>query len=168
MFHHTNSVFKGEKWLGYIFTTPSLHRTHHSTERSEHDNNYGAILSVWDRLFGTVLEVEPKKIGINGYSPLDFVNLVKFGFVEKLPPVPMPVNLDAMIAEAAYYKAEKRKFKPGQEWDDWLEAKQEIIHSVFSDSKVQTNPFSAIQINTANWLNKLYYSLGFCGKHYQP
>ena len=160
MFHHTNSIFKGEKWLSYIFTTPSLHRTHHSVERSEHDSNYGAILSVWDRLFGTLLEVEPKKIGINGYSPLDFVNLVKFGFIGKLPPVPMPANLDAMIAEAAYYKAEKRNFIPGQEWDDWLAAKQEIIQMVSKSRKVSAMPLLASQRNGGNWLNKLLCYVG--------
>jgi sterol desaturase/sphingolipid hydroxylase (fatty acid hydroxylase superfamily) len=160
MFHHTNSSFKGEKWLSYMFTTPALHRTHHSVERKEHDSNYGAILSIWDRLVGTLLESEPVAIGINGNSPLDFINLVKFGFVEKLPPVALPVNLDLMIAEAAYYKAEKRNFKPGQEWDDWLEAKQEILHSISRNQKIQMSPLIATQRNTVNWLNKLYCSLG--------
>ena len=162
MFHHTNSSFKGERWLGYLFTTPSLHRTHHSVERKEHDSNYGAILSIWDRLFGTLLEVEPKIIGINGYSPMDFINLVKFGFIEKLPPVPLPINLDVMIAEAAYYKAEKRKFEPGQEWDDWLEAKQEILQMVYSNKNAPIYPSKLIQHSMENWLNKLCSSLGFC------
>jgi sterol desaturase/sphingolipid hydroxylase (fatty acid hydroxylase superfamily) len=160
MFHHTNSTFKGERWLGYIFTTPSLHRTHHSVERKEHDSNYGAILSIWDRLFGTLLEFEPKKIGVNGYSPLDFISLVKFGFVKKLPPVPLPANLDVMIAEAAYYKAEKRNFKPGQEWDDWLAAQQEILRSVYGNRKNPLNLFISIQSNAVNWFNKLNCSLG--------
>jgi hypothetical protein len=31
-----------------------------------------------------------------------------------------------MIAEAAYYRAEKRSFALGQELDDWLEAEKEI------------------------------------------
>ena len=32
----------------------------------------------------------------------------------------------AMVAVNAYYRAEKRGFKPGQELDDWLEAEHEI------------------------------------------
>jgi len=68
LFHHTNSTFKGEKWFGYVFTTPTLHRTHHSIERKEHDNNYGAILIIWDRLLGTFLGREPAEIGVKGYS----------------------------------------------------------------------------------------------------
>jgi hypothetical protein len=31
-----------------------------------------------------------------------------------------------MIAEAAYYKAESRKFAPDQEMEDWLEAEKEV------------------------------------------
>jgi len=32
-----------------------MHRLHHSRERSEHDSNYGSMLSLWDRLFGSFL-----------------------------------------------------------------------------------------------------------------
>lgn len=31
-----------------------------------------------------------------------------------------------LISEAAYYKAEKRGFSPGQEDEDWLQAEEEI------------------------------------------
>jgi hypothetical protein len=49
---------------------------------------------------------------------------VKFGFTMGNRPTEFPINLEAMIAEAAYYKAEKRNFYPGQEIRDWLEAKK--------------------------------------------
>jgi sterol desaturase/sphingolipid hydroxylase (fatty acid hydroxylase superfamily) len=39
--------------LDYVFSTPDLHRWHHSEIYEEGDNNYGAVVSVWDRLFGT-------------------------------------------------------------------------------------------------------------------
>ena len=35
----------------------------------------------------------------------------------------------AMIAEAAYYKAEKRGFMPGLEVTDWLDAEKELAAS---------------------------------------
>lgn len=127
MFHHTNISFQYERMLGYVMIVPFLHRAHHSTERSEHDSNYGAILSIWDRLFGTLLEVEPKRIGIKGNSPQDVYNLIKFGFSFENPAYGQPANLDMMIAEAAYYKAEKRNFYPGNDLRDWLEAKADIV-----------------------------------------
>lgn len=138
MFHHTNISFKGEKWLGRVFIVPYLHRAHHSTERNEHDSNYGAVLSIWDQLFGTLAEIRPETVGIRGHSPQDFVNLVKFGFNVYNPPKPqhLPVALEVMIAEAAYYKAEKRNFYPGNELRDWLEAKREIIALVYGDKSI--------------------------------
>lgn len=36
------------------------------------------------------------------------------------------VDFEAMVAEAAYYKAEQRGFAPGFEMDDWLEAEREL------------------------------------------
>jgi sterol desaturase/sphingolipid hydroxylase (fatty acid hydroxylase superfamily) len=127
MFHHTNISFKYERFLGRVMIVPFLHRVHHSTERSEHDRNYGAALSVWDRLFGTLSVVEPKRIGIKGKSPQDLINLIKFGFGLETPDHVRPANLDAMIAEAAFYKAEKRNFYPGYDLRDWLEAKADIL-----------------------------------------
>jgi sterol desaturase/sphingolipid hydroxylase (fatty acid hydroxylase superfamily) len=137
MFHHTNISFNGEKRLGQVIIVPYLHRAHHSTERNEHDNNYGAVFSLWDRLFGTFIEREPAEIGIKNNSPQTVFGLVKFGFISANPtsaPVcELSSDIKAMIAEAAYYKAEKRAFKPGNELRDWLEAKREIIRMVYGD-----------------------------------
>lgn len=44
-----------DRWLRLILVTPDMHRVHHSTDRREHDSNYGFSLSVWDRLFGTYI-----------------------------------------------------------------------------------------------------------------
>jgi sterol desaturase/sphingolipid hydroxylase (fatty acid hydroxylase superfamily) len=141
MFHHTNISFHSEKRLGQVIIVPYLHRAHHSTERNEHDSNYGTVFSIWDRLFGTFIEREPAKIGIKNSSPQTVLGLLKFGFIPANPtPVPvyeMDSNIKAMIAEAAYYKAEKRAFKPGNELLDWLEAKREIICMVYGDKSIR-------------------------------
>ncbi|MDX2165947.1 MAG: sterol desaturase family protein [Deltaproteobacteria bacterium] len=39
--------------LRYVFSTPELHRWHHSPDPREGNTNYGAVLSCWDVLFGT-------------------------------------------------------------------------------------------------------------------
>ena len=151
MFHHTNISFKGEKLLGYFIIVPSLHRTHHSTERSEHDSNYGAVLSLWDRLFGTLSQLKSAEIGIKGNSPQDLVDLIKFGFTLHTPPIAQPVNLDAMIAEAAYYKAEKRGFYPGNDIRDWLEAKREILALVYGNKAVKNNLARTFQLGKVSY-----------------
>ncbi len=146
MFHHTNISFRFERILGGVIIVPFMHRVHHSTERKEHDSNYGAVLSIWDRLFGTLLEIEPKNIGINGKSPQDLFNLIRFGLGLDIPATAQPANLDIMIAEAAYYRAEKRNFRPGDDLRDWLEAKAEILSQVYGKSRRQRNVQS-------NWWN---------------
>ena len=45
---------------------------------------------------------------------------------------------EARIAEAAYWRAERRGFTPGGEIDDWLEAEKEIDKENSSDSDSDT------------------------------
>lgn len=81
MFHHCNISFPGERSLSKFIIVPFLHRTHHSALRSEHDSNYGIVLSVWDRFFGTRLEVEPKKIGLEIFEAHNFTQLFCLAFI---------------------------------------------------------------------------------------
>ncbi len=39
--------------LEKIFNTPALHRVHHASNPLYIDKNFGGILMIWDRLFGT-------------------------------------------------------------------------------------------------------------------
>ncbi len=43
-FHHANLRVANEEAISQFIITPSLHRTHHSTLRTEHDSNYGIVL----------------------------------------------------------------------------------------------------------------------------
>ena len=40
--------------------------------------------------------------------------------------MPSAAEIYEMIAQAAYYRAEKRGFTPGLEADDWLQAETEV------------------------------------------
>jgi sterol desaturase/sphingolipid hydroxylase (fatty acid hydroxylase superfamily) len=46
-----------ERWLQPLMVTVDLHRIHHSIEFSRENWNYGAVLSIWDRLFGTLIRM---------------------------------------------------------------------------------------------------------------
>ena len=51
--------------LEYILVTPSSHRVHHGSNECYLDKNYGNLLIVWDRMFGTFAEEKEKvKYGI--------------------------------------------------------------------------------------------------------
>ena len=43
-------------WLEYIINTPSAHRVHHARNPEYLNANYGGVLIIYDRLFGTYVE----------------------------------------------------------------------------------------------------------------
>lgn len=76
MFHHANirmprRLDRAARWL---VVTPRMHWVHHSDWQPETDSNYGAVLSLWDRLFGTFrLRPDPASIrfGLEGFARRD-------------------------------------------------------------------------------------------------
>lgn len=52
-FLHTELIDKLWAPIEFVFNTPSHHRVHHGTQNEYLDKNYGGILIVWDRMFGT-------------------------------------------------------------------------------------------------------------------
>jgi len=65
----------------WVFNTPSAHRVHHGRNLQYMDRNYGGILIIWDRLFGTYEpEREPVEYGIT--KNLDTYNPVRIAFHE--------------------------------------------------------------------------------------
>jgi len=59
----------------WVMNTPSHHRVHHGTQEKYLDKNYGGILIIWDRLFGTFKEEEEEPVyGLT--KPLGSLNAV--------------------------------------------------------------------------------------------
>ena len=72
---HTEAIDRMPAWFEFVFNTPSHHRVHHGSNKQYLDKNYGGILILWDRMFGTFeLEVEPVEYGltknIDTFNPL--------------------------------------------------------------------------------------------------
>ncbi len=62
--------------LDLIFSTPGLHRWHHSRVLAEGNTNYGENLVLWDQLFGTYFNPDrrpPTNIGISGRVADNFI-----------------------------------------------------------------------------------------------
>jgi sterol desaturase/sphingolipid hydroxylase (fatty acid hydroxylase superfamily) len=80
-----------DRSLSFILVSPNMHKVHHHWKQPHTDSNYGAIFSIWDRLLGTFLKLEPKEIryGLDRYYPNekdeDFMMLMKKPF-QKLDP----------------------------------------------------------------------------------
>ena len=74
-------------WLEHVLVTPSHHRVHHGSDPQYLDRNYGGILIIWDKLFGTF---EPERApvtygltrNIHTYNPIriafhEWVDLIR-------------------------------------------------------------------------------------------
>lgn len=86
VFHHSNIRLPArfERLLSFIIVTPSIHWMHHHKIRADTDSNYTAILSIWDRIFGSA---NPKTrragmpIGVEGEHEQSFGKLLGYPFV---------------------------------------------------------------------------------------
>ena len=69
--------------LEWIFNTPAHHRVHHASNGRYLDRNYGGILIVWDRLFGTFAEERPDEPIVYGLAhPIGSLNPLRITFHE--------------------------------------------------------------------------------------
>ena len=63
-FNHANIKLPSsiDKILSFVIVSPNMHKVHHHYVLPYTDSNYGNIFSIWDRIFGTHMRLEPKEI----------------------------------------------------------------------------------------------------------
>jgi sterol desaturase/sphingolipid hydroxylase (fatty acid hydroxylase superfamily) len=86
--------------LDKVFVTPATHRVHHGSNPEYIDRNFGAVLVIWDRMFGTYQpEVAPVVYGI-GTKKLDTTTKVLLG---GYPAITRDLRHDATVVSKARY-----------------------------------------------------------------
>lgn len=68
--------------LEWVLNSPRHHRVHHASNEACLDVNYGSVLIVWDRLFGTFAQApkdEPLRYGLKGRAPTTNVWWIALG-----------------------------------------------------------------------------------------
>ncbi len=78
---HTERVRKLPRFLEGFLNTPSHHRVHHGSNQVYLDRNYGGILIIWDRLFGT-WEPEGERVRYGLTKNINTFNPVRAAFHE--------------------------------------------------------------------------------------
>ncbi len=78
---HTERIGKLPAWFEFVFNTPSHHRVHHGSQSQYLDRNYGGILIIWDRLFGT-FEPEGERVRYGLTKNIGTFNPVRVAFHE--------------------------------------------------------------------------------------
>ena len=86
-FNHANIQIsnKVDKLLSYVIVSPNMHKVHHHFELPYTDSNYGNIFSIWDRIFGTYMELSKDKITYGVDTDLDEIQNSKFTSLIKRP-----------------------------------------------------------------------------------
>lgn len=51
-----------DKLISYVIVSPDMHKVHHHYVLPYTDSNYGNIFSIWDRMFGTYMELDREKL----------------------------------------------------------------------------------------------------------
>ena len=47
-----------DRFFSLVFVTPNMHKVHHHRTKPLTNTNYGNVLSIWDRMFGTFAQVD--------------------------------------------------------------------------------------------------------------
>ena len=81
-FLHTEAVGRLGP-LEWVFNTPAHHRAHHGAEETYLNCNFGGVLIIFDRLFGT-LRTDPERdpVGYGRIEPVTSNNPIRIAFHE--------------------------------------------------------------------------------------
>ena len=71
--------------LSGVWVTPNMHKIHHSRLQPETDSNYGNLLTLHDRLFGTFLPTERASSVRYGLNDVDPANIQSVGALLAMP-----------------------------------------------------------------------------------
>lgn len=80
-----------DKMISYVLISPNMHKVHHHWKQPYTDSNYGAVLSIWDRMLGTFKKLDPSNIryGLDRYysneKDEDIMSLMKSPFKKQNP-----------------------------------------------------------------------------------
>ena len=70
--------------LSLVWVTPNVHKIHHSRELAETNSNYGNVLTIYDRILGTVTRVTGRKV-VYGLDEVDPARIGSFGGLLSMP-----------------------------------------------------------------------------------
>jgi sterol desaturase/sphingolipid hydroxylase (fatty acid hydroxylase superfamily) len=73
---HSNVDFRTGA-IGWVLSTPELHRWHHSSDEAESKHNFGTDTAIWDWVFGTrhaPVHPSPARVGLPNLAlPLNYL-----------------------------------------------------------------------------------------------
>jgi len=74
-----------DRVLSLVWVTPNVHKIHHSRARAETNSNYGNVLTIYDRVFGTFTPSERAASVVYGLDDVDITRKGSLGGLLSLP-----------------------------------------------------------------------------------
>lgn len=79
-YQHINVRFNTPMWWRFLFNTTEHHSVHHSQDFQASRSNYGATWIIFDRMFGTCVDGEAEKLGMEGGRRMQIKEAMYFPF----------------------------------------------------------------------------------------
>jgi sterol desaturase/sphingolipid hydroxylase (fatty acid hydroxylase superfamily) len=104
---HTHLWISFSGRAGYWLLSPAHHQIHHSVHARHHDRNFGSVLAIFDRLFGTLYvpaaKREKLRFGVDGigYAPHSPQGSVLYPFIDAARRLVPPARSEPSSAVAA-------------------------------------------------------------------
>ena len=99
-FNHANIKMSKslDKFLSYVIVSPDMHKVHHHNLLPYTDANYGNIFSIWDRLFGTYMDLDREKIvyGVDTFPDEKINSSLKELLKQPFQQYKKPTNLEEL------------------------------------------------------------------------
>lgn len=112
---HTQIIDKLPWWIELVFNTPSHHRVHHGRNPQYLDKNYGGILIIYDRLFGTFQAEEREGTPVeDARRPGRVGQAVVYGLVHPEP------YYNVFLGQIAHYVWISKQWLDQTNWRDRL------------------------------------------------
>ena len=81
-YQHINVRFNTPRWWRFLFNTTEHHSVHHSQDYEASRSNYGATWIIFDRIFGTCIDGEAEKLGMEGGRRMQIKETMVYPFTE--------------------------------------------------------------------------------------
>lgn len=81
-YQHINVRFNTPRWWRFLFNTTEHHSLHHSQDFEASRSNFGATWIIFDRIFGTCVDGEAEKLGLEGGRRMPIGETMIYPFVE--------------------------------------------------------------------------------------
>jgi sterol desaturase/sphingolipid hydroxylase (fatty acid hydroxylase superfamily) len=86
-FNHANISLpkKLDEIMSWVIVSPNMHKVHHHYVLPYTDSNFGNIFSIWDRLFGTFMTLDPDKLVYGIDTHMEEKENANLGALLKIP-----------------------------------------------------------------------------------